>query len=446
MVITKHKMSAMWTIGLSIFLQVSILGVTENLPVLTLSDAVKGALAENYGIRLSLVEAESARRNASPGQAGFLPALSVDSSISSKKGDSASTFTSGSVEDVKGVRSNASSTTVVATQTLFRGLGGFASLRKLETFAHLSELEVRHTIEIKVSEVITSYVEVIRLQDEFDIAKETVKISEERLQRSRSRQEFGAATTLESLNAQVDWESDKGNLLEKEVQFYNAKRHLNFLMARDLHQNFDVVSVVPLNHHLDLNQLRERAHKSSLSVKLLEGNKALTQADRDLLVSSLFPVIVLSGGYALSSSTSGSGWVSKSDANQWSATVGVSLPLFDGFKRFDALGQLELSEKALAIEKTHVHAVLERELAKDFALYKSYLSLHDLGKNNVKSAQLNFDRALDLFKLGQLTGTELREIQVSLLRAKNKASSYAFLAKLSETNLLRLSGQLWSGF
>ena len=57
-------------------------------------------------------------------------------------------------------------------------------------------------------------------------------------------------------------------------------------------------------------------------------------------------------------------------------------------------------------------------------------------------SQQNFTRSEELFKNGQITGTEFREAQLNLLNAEVQLYLSQVSAKLAEYELMRLSGSL----
>jgi outer membrane protein TolC len=65
-----------------------------------------------------------------------------------------------------------------------------------------------------------------------------------------------------------------------------------------------------------------------------------------------------------------------------------------------------------------------------------------LEKENLQNAKVNYEIAIDRYKLGNLSGVELREAQNSLLDAEERLIEAQLNTKLSEITLLQLSGRL----
>ena len=80
---------------------------------------------------------------------------------------------------------------------------------------------------------------------------------------------------------------------------------------------------------------------------------------------------------------------------------------------------------------------LRADMSNLWMAYQNNLGLWNLEKENVVVALENHRIAIDRYKLGELSGIELREAQISLLEAIAEYST-----KLCEISLLQLSGQI----
>jgi outer membrane protein TolC len=81
-------------------------------------------------------------------------------------------------------------------------------------------------------------------------------------------------------------------------------------------------------------------------------------------------------------------------------------------------------------------------MSNQWMAYENNLNLWNLEKENLVAAQENFRIAIERYRLGDLSGIQLREAQNSLLNAEERQSIAEFATKLCEISLLQLSGQL----
>ena len=91
-------------------------------------------------------------------------------------------------------------------------------------------------------------------------------------------------------------------------------------------------------------------------------------------------------------------------------------------------------------EQTIQEVKRDIENAKDD--YRNRLDILALQEKNVITAQNNFDRSNEQYKLGQITSVELRQAQLNLLNAQTNKNFAKYDAKLAELQLLQLTGQL----
>ena len=87
---------------------------------------------------------------------------------------------------------------------------------------------------------------------------------------------------------------------------------------------------------------------------------------------------------------------------------------------------------------------LTLSLKSDFSnLWMAYINnmeLTTLEKENLTHAIENYEIAIERYKLGDLSGIELREAQNSLLEAEERLVQAQYLTKLCEISLLEISG------
>ncbi len=69
-----------------------------------------------------------------------------------------------------------------------------------------------------------------------------------------------------------------------------------------------------------------------------------------------------------------------------------------------------------------------------------------LETQNLQTATENLEIAMERYRLGNLSGIDLREVQKSLLDARESLLSVESLAKLAEISLLLISGNIMNYF
>lgn len=85
---------------------------------------------------------------------------------------------------------------------------------------------------------------------------------------------------------------------------------------------------------------------------------------------------------------------------------------------------------------------LRADMSNSWMAYRNNLNLWTLEKENLVAAMENYSIAIDRYKLGDLSGIELREAQNSLIEAEERQSIAEYNTKLCEISLLQISGTI----
>jgi len=116
--------------------------------------------------------------------------------------------------------------------------------------------------------------------------------------------------------------------------------------------------------------------------------------------------------------------------------------LFDGFNRTrqQKNAKIQIVNKDLEFEQ--IKLSLKSDFSNIWMAYRNNMELTNLEKENLSNAKENYQIAIDRYKLGDLSGIELREAQNSLLEAEERLIQAQYNTKLSEISLLQISGQI----
>jgi outer membrane protein TolC len=102
---------------------------------------------------------------------------------------------------------------------------------------------------------------------------------------------------------------------------------------------------------------------------------------------------------------------------------------------FLCLPNQELLQEQIELE-------VARDIANALAIYENRLNIFYIQQQNVLTNQNNFERSREQFQLGRITSIEFRQAQINLLNAQTTKNLAKYDAKLSELQLLQLTGQL----
>ena len=410
--------------------------------ILTLEQAISLSLAHNYDIRMAQTDAEIADNNVSLGNAGFLPLVTASGSDTRSVVDSKQNYLSGNVIDRKGAESNSKSASVVLNWTIFDGFNMFVNNARLRELRHLGDLELKKQIENTVEQVIKNYYDLVQQKDRLNSLRGALKLSEERYKIVKSQYGFGSLSKLDLLNARVDLNSDSSAVLLQEVTLLTAKTTLNQLLARQSDLTFDTPDTIIVRDDLSLGSIQEGAKNANTDLMIAARSLHLARLDIHSVITERLPTVDFNAGYNINQSQSQSGFVNKNDTRGLTYGLTLNYPLFDGFNVNRRQQNAQLSWRNSQIEYDKVKSQIDADVTRAFQRYQNFLMQNKLEQQNTQAALEHQNIAFARYKVGTLTAIEWREAQLKYLDAVNRLIAAQYQAKLAETDLLKISGQL----
>ncbi|MFV5693296.1 TolC family protein [Flavobacterium sp. LT1R49] len=410
--------------------------------VLTVEDAVKIALENNYEIKIASNNLLIDKTNVSSGNAGMLPKATATIVDNNSVQNSSQTRQDGTVTELDNAKNNSLSYGIGLDWTIFDGLRMFARLDQLKELQKLGEAQLKLTIITKISDVNATYFDLVQQQQQLVALDSTIVISNQRLTLAQNRFTIGKASKLEVLNAQVDLNTDKVTLLRQKELFVNTKILLNQILARDAKIDFKVVNKIVVDNKLLLPELSALAEKQNPQLETQIISKRVSELQLKQIKAGRYPNIKINTGYNFSESQSSLGFVSQSASKGLNYGFSASLNLFDGFaqNRNEKIAKIQIENSKITIEQQNL--ALHSQLAVSYQTYLTNLELIALEEKNEAIAKQNLNITLDKFRIGTITTLEFRTAQLNYVNAKVRYSNAQFQAKLSEIALKELAGNL----
>ena len=415
----------------------------QQFTVLTKDQAMAQMLSANFGIQMAQNEQLQAGNNASVLNSGYLPGISVASGASYDLQDQEVTFRDGSLNVVDGAETKRLNAALNLNYTLFDGMGRYYNYQRLKQTEKLSGLQVRATIESTLLQLFTVYFELARLSENQTVLTQVLNNTQDRLNRAKYSFDFGQNTKLDVLNAEVDLVNDSIALNNNAQQLVNTRRDLAVLLNDDLNKEFAVDTSVAFLDELSLDAFSEKSHSDNVRVLIAESNKQLSAFGVKFQRSLELPRLGLTGAYGWNEGIfPATGFATKNISSGFSAGLQLSWNIFDGGSNRTALknSKISLENQELALEEVKMQ--VDRDVANAYGDFLNRKRAYQLLRRSILTAQNNYDRSLDRYRLGQLTSLELRQAQINLLNAKMNANMAKYQAKLSELTYLQACGQL----
>ena len=426
----------------SLILFLFCISKTSAQEVLSLENALKIALENNFEIKIASNNLDIDKTNVSTGNAGMLPKVTAILVDANSIHNSSQTRQDGTVNALDNAKNNSLNYGVGLDWTVFDGFKMFAKLDQLKELQKLGEAQLKRTILLKISAVHAVYFDLVQQQQQLAALDTTIVISTQRLTLAQNRFTIGKASKLEVLNAQVDLNTDKVALLRQRESYANRKVALNRILARDSTINFKVVDKVSVDDKLVLAELITLAEKQNPQLESEIINKRVSELELKQIKGDRYPTINLNTGYNFAESQSSLGFTSQSSARGLNYGFRASLNVFDGFaqNRNEKIAKIQIENSKIAIEQQSL--LLLSELTSAFQTYLTNLELIDLEETNETIAKQNLSITVDKFRIGTITTLEFRAAQLNYINAKVRYSNAQFQAKLSEIALRELAGNM----
>lgn len=432
-----------------ICLSLPFLGFSQE--ILTKQEALKIALKNNFGIKIANNNVKIAKNNSSILNSRFLPSAAINSGTDYRRNNQKIVFTdpsSGNDAERRGdgVITKTYNTSLGINYTLFDGMGRKYNYKQLKETYNLTELQARQTIENTYLQLFTIYFQIARLSENKNNLREALDISQKRLQRAKYQYEYGQATKLEYLNAQVDVNNDSINLITAKQQLSNAKRGLNVILGIDKETTYTVETNVDYSKLINYSEIEQKTLKNNSLLQQNEKNVAISEFNIKVNKASYFPTLNFNASYGLNR-TENENLVNPFGArlitsNGLNAGLNLSWNIFDGGARKTRVKNavIALDNQKIALEQQKV--TIKNNLKNTWENYNNQLFILKAQEQNVLTTENNFNRTEERFKLGQITSVEFRQAQINLLNARTVLNNAKFDAKLIELQILQLSGDI----
>ncbi len=252
----------------------------------------------------------------------------------------------------------------------------------------------------------------------------------------------GFAAQTDALQARIDLNQRRADLLNQQTSTATAKRSLNRLIVRAPDTAFDV----------DENLVNIYSpNRNTLLDKILSNNPILLSLQQSADVAALSvnesqtlnkPRITGIGQLNALRADNGSGFQLNNTQAGLTVGVGLVLPLYTGgnLRRQVEVAQVQAQQATLRVEAQRLN--VEAELDNQLAFYNTQQQVLVLEEENVKNARENLNVSTERFRLGQTNALEVQTAQNSLEQALARRNLVQYNLKSGEIQLRLLAGEL----
>lgn len=409
---------------------------------LSLDNAISIGLHRNYQVFIDSNNIRSSAINNSPGNAGFLPRVNLDGSITYTGSNIKQEYSNGTEVNHDNTTGNTKSAAATLSWTLFDGGHMFATAKLLRLEEDQSVTISKDNLQNLVADIIDTYYDVVRQKQLLRQIDSSLKYYDIQLTVTKNLQQNGKATRQQVLQSEINRNAEQALYYSQQNALLDAKTNLNHLLQRSPDTNFELEDTIPVNPNLLVDTTEQFLKQNNPLLIEANRNVDLQTAVMQQNKSYYYPQLSFNGGYGFNTASSSASFFLLNQNLGWNAGLTLSYTLFDGFKTRNLVDISKINVANAKLQFNQTLSSTQALLSNAYHRYKASLQQMLVLQQNLQLARENFQIALEMYKLYAMTQIDLQLAHQSF---ENAAANYVgaqYSVKTAETNLYLLSGSL----
>jgi outer membrane protein len=412
----------------------------------TLTDVVGLALQQNYDVLLARNNSQSTATDDNYAWAAFLPTLNGTASQVWNSSEQTLRFEDVTRNNSGTAQSSNLSGSVQLSWVLFDGTRMFATRQRVAVMAEQGELLVKNQMINTIAMVTNSYYDVVRQKQQLKAFQEQMNVNEERVKLATRKLQVGIGSKPELLQAQVDYNALRTQVIQQESVIAQLKEQLNGLLGLKLPMPYEVADTIVIDLGMQRSEIEGNIEGTNFSLLATRRNLEIATLALHERRAELFPTLSFNSAYNFSRTDNiklinpFSSLYSQSEGYNYGFTINI--PILNGLNTRRLIQQARITYSRQQLLYDQLKANVNVGLRNAYVNYDNAKKILDVEEETILLAKENVFIALESFKRSVATFIELRTAQQSLADAYNRLINARYNAKLAETELLRLNGSL----
>ena len=426
------------TLAISAALLIPIFGLAQEPVHLTLDQALEIALSESNTIKIADMTVEKTGYAKKGSYAALYPNINVSGSYQRTLLKQVMVMDmGGQTMEIKVGRDNNITTSASASMPIVN-TQLWESLKLSGMDVELAVEQARSSRIGMIKQVKQAFYAVLLAQKSYNVVSEVYSNAQKNFEKTDQRFNVGKASEVERLRAQVTMMNAEPNVSSAENAVLLATWQLKAVMGIDLNTDIEVVG--------DLNDYTDIMLAPYVSEDDISNNSTLLQLDiqNRMLESTIrmqknqyIPTLAANINYNYSAMGDETlSWFPSS-----TASISLSIPVFDGFQRHFNIQQSKVSKNMLELQREDT----ERNLRVAIRNYNDQMALciknYEAANATVGIAQKSYDISEKMYEVGKATMVELNDAQVALMQAQLTQAQAVYNFMVAKASLDELIGK-----
>lgn len=414
--------------------------------LLTIEDALAIALKNNFDIRLAKNDSILYAINERFAIYSLMPSLNAQGTAIFNNNDQKQKLPDGTIKQRSNILSDNLNAALNLNWTLFDGMKMFATLEKSKAYVKLGGELLRNQISETIAQVITSYYGLVREIQQLQAIDQQMSLNEERQQLAEKKLKTGLGAKPELLQATLDLNAQKAARIKQQAKIAGLKQDINLLLSLPADYSFTVADSIPVRKDISLSEIDSGLEKNNPALAIVRQQKVVAEIGWKEIKAQRYPTLSFIAAYNFNRFTNKAvinNFTPLQNRNSgFNYGLTANIPLFNHLrvKKEMQLAQTDISNRQSI--QNYRELQLKKEVARAYSDYKLYLDVLDLEEANILLAKENVFISSERFRMGITGSMELRESQKSLADAYDRLIAARYGAKVAETTLLKLKGDL----
>jgi outer membrane protein TolC len=318
----------------------------------------------------------------------------------------------------------------------FLNLGALGTWRSESALADAARIHARGQHTQLLATIDLAYHDVVRQQVLLAAQRQEVDLSIARRDIAKAHRAFGVSSALETMQAQLSVDGDSASLLTQESALDLSRRTLNGLLGRDGATAFRVEDSIPVPDPGTLTELQARAREKESGLAEAKAKAEASSAQSSAAgATAIAPVVSAYASYNFLNrwhddtpppSVSYQGFVYGLQAT-WT--------LFSGGSQTAQWRAAKAQERVARFAQADSALQLERAVGQAWDVWTRSRNALSLGDRDLGLADSTLDLSIAQYKVGTLSGIDLRQAQETALQAKSRYISTRWSARAAALQL-----------